>query len=340
MKAISQINPKNFELINGLVGQRRLFSFPLSENNVTFSFISTPIDFSPAITFRLKLPSDSFELSLCPPIPSLDVFSQKYQNFTLSNLPSDVATLVWESVTSELLALFEKSFKMPIAIEDVYTASRPSVADNKLFFLIQNKKTAIEWVGFLSINDNLLSFFTPLLVRTPVSPSLNLSKLPFTCCLSIGKTILSKEDYKNLSLHDIVLFDNGEELVSDFLCFYIPNHLTFSTRLNGSILQRLMSSQPEQFTVDAVTVTTAPQSISVPKLEALQVLLSFEVGEKKLSFADLQTLQPGYTFPLESPLSSPITIKANSLPIGTGELVQIGEKCGVRVTQFFEDVRL
>lgn len=68
-------------------------------------------------------------------------------------------------------------------------------------------------------------------------------------------------------------------------------------------------------------------------LQEAQVRLQFTVGQTETTVAQLQTLQPGYTFELETLAETPVTIRANGKAIGRGELLQVGERIGVRITE-------
>ena len=81
----------------------------------------------------------------------------------------------------------------------------------------------------------------------------------------------------------------------------------------------------------------APATDLAKKLEALEVRLSFEVGEKALAIETLRSITPGFTFELENPAQKPVIIKLDGKAIGRGELLQIGEKVGVRVMDFSQN---
>ena len=61
------------------------------------------------------------------------------------------------------------------------------------------------------------------------------------------------------------------------------------------------------------------------------------MGRIQLTLGELKGIQPGFSFELEKTTEKPVTIRANGKIIGTGELVQIDERIGVRVIEVFED---
>jgi type III secretion protein Q len=67
-------------------------------------------------------------------------------------------------------------------------------------------------------------------------------------------------------------------------------------------------------------------------LDQLPIRLSFDVGTKTLTLAEIQSLTPGSTFTVDRPAQDYLTIRANGAVIGTGQLVEIDGRLGVSVT--------
>ncbi|MCP4745705.1 MAG: hypothetical protein GY874_06120 [Desulfobacteraceae bacterium] len=69
-------------------------------------------------------------------------------------------------------------------------------------------------------------------------------------------------------------------------------------------------------------------------LADLPMDLRFEIGQKKISMAKLQSLQPGFVFDMNRPENRPVQIIANGKLIGNGEIVRLSGMTGVRVKGF------
>lgn len=63
----------------------------------------------------------------------------------------------------------------------------------------------------------------------------------------------------------------------------------------------------------------------------LPIRLTFEVGQKQIALKELRNIQSGFTFELDSPVERPVTMRANGVVVGSGELLQVGDRIGVRV---------
>jgi len=76
-------------------------------------------------------------------------------------------------------------------------------------------------------------------------------------------------------------------------------------------------------------------NLPLDRLDALEVTLRFEVGELSLSLGELKSIRAGHVFDLAQPLNrSPVRILAHGNVLGKGYLVAIGDRLGVRVSEF------
>lgn len=72
-------------------------------------------------------------------------------------------------------------------------------------------------------------------------------------------------------------------------------------------------------------------------VDDIVVKLMFEMGRKEISLGELRTITAGHIFEFSRPPGSSVDIFAGSRRIGQGEIVQIGEALGVRVTRLFNN---
>ena len=66
-------------------------------------------------------------------------------------------------------------------------------------------------------------------------------------------------------------------------------------------------------------------------VEGLPVQLVFVAGEMEIPLRELHAMAPGYVFDLRQPVERHVEIRANGRTVGTGELVDIDGRVGVRV---------
>ncbi|AKJ32087.1 type III secretion system cytoplasmic ring protein SctQ [Caldimonas brevitalea] len=76
-------------------------------------------------------------------------------------------------------------------------------------------------------------------------------------------------------------------------------------------------------------------NLPIDRLDALEVSLRFEVGDLSLSLGELRAIRAGHVFDLGQPLNrSPVRILAHGNVLGKGYLVAVGDRLGVRVSEF------
>ncbi|BAU89953.1 HrcQ protein [Methylorubrum populi] len=70
-------------------------------------------------------------------------------------------------------------------------------------------------------------------------------------------------------------------------------------------------------------------------LDAVSVALTFELGRRTLGLGELKSIGEGHVFDLGLDPEQPVDLVANGARIGQGEIVEIGERVGVRVVRLF-----
>jgi type III secretion system YscQ/HrcQ family protein len=70
----------------------------------------------------------------------------------------------------------------------------------------------------------------------------------------------------------------------------------------------------------------------VSSLASVPVTLDFDLGSLAVPLGELAAIKPGYVFELPGRLEQArVIIRANGTPIGTGELVSVGDTLGVQL---------
>ena len=88
--------------------------------------------------------------------------------------------------------------------------------------------------------------------------------------------------------------------------------------------------------IPALAADTADNAnLPIDRLDALEVTLRFEVGDLSVSLGELRSIRAGHVFDLGQPLNrSPVRILAHGNVLGKGYLVAVGDRLGVRVSEF------
>ncbi|MEI9851957.1 MAG: FliM/FliN family flagellar motor switch protein [Sphingomonas sp.] len=76
--------------------------------------------------------------------------------------------------------------------------------------------------------------------------------------------------------------------------------------------------------------------ISTRLIEGVNVELVAQLGAARMSVAELTTLGPGAVVTLDAQLNQAVELRLNGVAVARGELVAVGEKFGVRLTEIVQ----
>ncbi|MDR2806768.1 MAG: FliM/FliN family flagellar motor switch protein [Puniceicoccales bacterium] len=85
-----------------------------------------------------------------------------------------------------------------------------------------------------------------------------------------------------------------------------------------------------------VALPKATEVHSAVPVEKMPIVLTFETGRQRITFGELEKIKEGYTFECANPIDAPVTIFANDIPIGIGELLDVEGRIGVRIIEFYD----
>ena len=139
------------------------------------------------------------------------------------------------------------------------------------------------------------------------------------------------------------LFDGDKELDDDFFKNLMKEDENASPEIDT--LEDENNSETSLATDDTLAYdeTALPEveknatepSITATPIDTRQlpVAITFDIGNAHLPLSKLQTLQTGYCFELPQETTDYVTLRVHGQVIGQGELVQVGNRLGVEITQ-------
>ena len=104
---------------------------------------------------------------------------------------------------------------------------------------------------------------------------------------------------------------------------------------DSNALEALLADLPVEDAVPSVVDATPPKpSRDLPKMmRKIPVTLTLEVGEARISLADLMAIGADSVVELNTLAGEPLTLKANGCTIGRAEVVVSGENYGLKVIE-------
>jgi flagellar motor switch protein FliN len=145
-------------------------------------------------------------------------------------------------------------------------------------------------------------------------------KIPFRLPLSLGFVELTIEESARMEPGDILLFGAYGELL-------LPGDFSRGWRCG------VMGDNPWKVRLDKYYERSAPVD-SAAALGSLPLHLHIILGEKEYTLAELTSLAPGTIVELDRTKADPVQLAVNGKVVGTGELVQIEGKLGVKILQW------
>lgn len=187
------------------------------------------------------------------------------------------------------------------------------------------------WV-VLEADELGLLLLASLLARIPPSAAetVDVDDVPIRLRAEVGHARLPADLLRTVVGGDVILLDDYLVSPQGELWLGVPGGQGVRVRAENSsycVTQGWTSLMTQTPSSDEGASAGEPLD-----LDAVPVRLSFDLGDRSLSLAELRQLQPGAIFDLQRPLSDgPVMIRANGALIGTGSLVEVDGHVGVCV---------
>jgi type III secretion system YscQ/HrcQ family protein len=252
-------------------------------------------------------------------------------------LPPEIKCALLESYLDDAVWTFEQAGGALISI-DAVTQSPIELPDRgyNLYFELQRQEGRSAASGYLSLDFQGLACLASMLkpqVRPLAWDRIDHLQIPVSFVLANARLRLSQ--INTLTKDDIVLFDclppqNGAELSIQVNVAQSPfwlakksgNHLVVQAKL--------------EYSMEENAKKTVRENEEINDLEDIELELVFELGRMSMPLSEVRRIGPGYTFDLAGKLTQPISISINGGCIGSGELVKIDNRLGVRLTRYFQ----
>ena len=161
---------------------------------------------------------------------------------------------------------------------------------------------------------------------------------PLTWHVCLGTTDVAFSELQTVQRGDVIFIaqPHVDAQMRLLLRCDLPGHaaLVAQAQLDHLTLTLLEAPRPMDNHATTASAEQAPSADDAPpstpvSLQDIPVRLSFDVGHKTITLAELQQLQPGASLVLDRPASQYVTLRANGAAIGTGHLVEIDNRLGI-----------
>lgn len=266
--------------------------------------------------------------------PQIDKLEQLVPQGMLAKLPENLAISVVESIQAGLLQQVEKALHLNISVQSLYAEPRTPLYTLPLGFELQEVSAESKQVlriitGLLVIDPQLYPHLQERLRAWPSDDNQDWDEHITRIHFELAHQQFSMQEINQLEPADIPLLPHTD--------FQDSGHV--KVRLDsGEYCEANFNSTQK----DTLTITTGWNSMSdneqkanINHIAQLPVQLSFDLGEKTMTFNEVRQLRPGYILELTSALPEIVQIRSHNRLIGSGELVEINGRVGVRILKLF-----
>jgi type III secretion protein Q len=188
--------------------------------------------------------------------------------------------------------------------------------------------------GELLLDAAAMRYLAAALKEQPMEPDDNAWQgLAVRASLLVGWVDLSHEAVAQLSRRDVIVLDESLISPDSHVVLQLGPGIGLRCELRGQQLQVIQGVHEIMLEPDDAGESAAGILDGVP------VRLTFDLGDREIALAELQTLQPGYLFNLGRDPRGSVNIRANGRLIGEGELVDIEGRIGVCVLRLGAEVQ-
>lgn len=187
----------------------------------------------------------------------------------------------------------------------------------------------------------LASAFLDMLDAQPSGALVNGLNVAATAALRVAVTQLTLKTLASIRLNDVVLADVSAGIGNGH--FVIGERLSAKARWDNhslTLIERpapLAGADKEVWSMsETLSVSAEPDPMDAD-FNDLQIKVTFEIGRREIPLGDLRRLVPGYIFELNKEPRTAVDIYAGSRRVGHGEIVQVNDMLGVRVTRIFNN---
>lgn len=285
------------------------------------------------IAINIDLTVGEFELSIQLDQRAADVLlgglvPEKF----VTNVPRTLFQAVFFKRFSKVFKYVESEFDYEVNVVSFSTSGKRKNVRKGSFcwdILHAGTKKGELWVSSKRDSNQFLEkvFFN---INGDFSPTF-VDQTPVILSIVLPGMQLSKKEFSSLEAGDVLVLDKSVTKDKALL----PGKLKISPDIQSSVTIDKKKIVVRDKLEKAMS-TPAKNRKKKTSVEDVQLDISFEYAEKRISFASLKKIGPGYVITLDKDSAESVDILANGKSIGVGEIVQVGTRTGIRVLELYE----
>lgn len=328
--------PLAVRLNNMLLNKSTGMHFPLGDNRVVHVRIQpgeSDTQHLCPISMTLELGGTTAGLWLSA-WPLAERIKQFLPDGLLRELPENLAISIIENALAPLLHQAETSLGLQSTLQSMSADPLSTQYTMPLGFSIQileaeNQHMLQEVFGVLMLDPHFYLHLQERLRHWSSDTNLDWEEHDTSLWLEISHIVFSMQEINELQPSDLILLEDTRFEDEGLLRLCLDSGYCCEATLS--------ETTPATLTIitEWMPMSDNEQKQNIEHISQIPVQLSFDVGEKTLSFNEVRQLRPGYILELGKSLPEIIQIRSQHRLIGTGELVEINGRIAVRIINLF-----
>lgn len=321
--------------INRILAHNCGFEIELQEGGFEISFLFRQQACRADMLFTLCVGGTDFVLGF-----ERCIFANLEEVENLGDLPVEIRNVYFEVLLEDICERIETWTGLPVQIKNFGPAAQAIAPDSQLRLdfqmlrLIDGRRSE----GFVITSGEGLQMVSDLMAALPSTPAHEYDNLTLLARVEIGKAHLNLEVMKQIEPQDIILIDNRDCESDEWPCRVYPaprhylaaswnhkkNHIIFVS----DIQEGFMSNYDEN---PEILNDGAQRPERIEALDDLPIELNFDIGSIPISLRELKCVREGFIFEIQNSEFNPVRIRVNGKLIGSGQLVRLNGRMGVRI---------
>ncbi len=244
------------------------------------------------------------------------------------DIPLQLRVELIESALKPLLTWMNQQSGARIRIVNFLTLKPTQVNQSSVCFKFYEGDSRVIH-GMLIVHDKLHPFIEEKLNAWPSTYNANWDELHTIMQLEVGYLFMTLQELQTVEAGDVLFLITPEDITNQNLRLRLQSDEYYRINLtgNGINVQTGAINMSEEY--------SEAQEHQAANLGEMPVRLTFDLGELTMPFDNVKYLRPHYVIDLNQSFSELVKIRSQNKLIGTGELVDINGKVGVRVLELF-----
>lgn len=258
----------------------------------------------------------------------------------------ELLAVLAETVLDEKMSALETISGHKVAISSISVDGLAPPADAALLPFEIQRAGELFCRGCLAVSgrtDMIIKTLILLLKKSGHTRKAQMIDVPLLLKFEVGETVLQVHEFQKLAPGDVVALDRfyiGDDsrvkITSGGRALFWATHNGKELQLVENIMsedENVIEASPEG-SVDTDSSTGDGAAPGTADAGAIPVTLNLVLDSQKTTLKALNSLSPGQVIPTSKSVDSPVAISVNGKVVGSGDLVDVEGKIGVRILQF------